>query len=101
MRLSITPFTVFALCSALICGIPASAQQSSPTMNQEPHHQRLTYIRHMRVFELKLAPGESTADYVLDHDGAILALTDATVRLHRGGAAGEPRPVAAGRADLG
>ncbi len=101
MRPFITPFTLSTLCVAVVCGIPASAQQSSPTMNQEPHHQRLTYVRHMRVFELKLAPGESTSDYILDHDGAILALTDATVRLHRGGTAGEPRPVAAGRADLG
>lgn len=70
-------------------------------MNQEPHHQRLTYIRNMRVFQLTLAPGESTADYVLDHDGAIIALTDGTVRVHRAGAGtGEPQAIAQGRADL-
>jgi len=70
-------------------------------MNQEPHHQRLTYIRHMRVFQLTLAPGESTPDYVLDHDGAIVALTDATIRLHRAGAAARgPETVTQGRVDL-
>ena len=76
--------------------------QSAPTMNQEPHHQRLTYIRHMRVFQLTLAPGESTADYVLDHDGAIVALTNATLRLHRAGAGPRgPENVTQGRTDLG
>ena len=70
-------------------------------MNQEPHHQRLTYIRNMRVFELTLAPGESTADYVLDHDGAIIALTDATVRLQRAAPAARPEALRRGRADLG
>ena len=88
-------------CAMLLCGIAASGQ-SAPTMNQEPHHQRLTYIRHMRVFLLTLAPGESTADYVIDHDGAIVALTDATIRLLRAGAPpGEPAVVMQGRVDLG
>jgi len=90
------------VCAALLYGAAASGQgQPAPTMNQEPHHQRLTYIRHMRVFQLTLAPGESTADYLLDHDGAIVALGDATIRLQRGGAAGDPHQVPAGRADLG
>ena len=84
----------------MLCGVAAFGQ-AAPTMNQEPHHQRLTYIRNMRVFELRLAPGESTADYVLDHDGAIIALADATVRVHRAGTApGAPHAVAQGRADL-
>jgi hypothetical protein len=71
-------------------------------MNQESHHQRLTYIRHMRAFLLTLAPGESTADYVLDHDGAIVALMDGTIRLLRAGAAPrEPAAIMQGRVDLG
>jgi hypothetical protein len=100
MKPLIAPLTV---CVSVLCGVAASGQgQAASTMNQEPHHQRLTYIRNMRVFLLTLAPGESTADYLLDHDGAIIALTDATVRLQRAG--GEPRgpqAIPAGRADLG
>jgi hypothetical protein len=98
MKRFIVPLSV---CGAALCGV-TSFGQTAPTMNQESHHQRLTYIRHMRVFQLTLAPGESTAEYVLDHDGAILALTDATVRLQRAGVGtGEPQTVAQGRADLG
>ena len=96
------PFiALLTACAMLLCVIAASGQ-SAPTMNQEPHHQRLTYIRHMRAFLLTLAPGESTADYVLDHDGAIVALSDATIRLLRAGAAPrEPAAVMQGRVDLG
>jgi hypothetical protein len=91
----------FMACATLLCGSAVSGQ-SAPTMNQEPHHQRLTYIRHMRAFLLTLAPGESTADYVLDHDGAIVALTDATIRLLRAGATPrDPAAVMQGRVDLG
>jgi hypothetical protein len=96
------PFiALLTACAMLLCVIAASGQ-SAPRMNQEPHHQRLTYIRHMRAFLLTLAPGESTADYVLDHDGAIVALSDATIRLLRAGAAPrEPAAVMQGRVDLG
>jgi hypothetical protein len=99
MKPFIRPLTV---CGVLLCGAAAFGQgQSAPIMNQEPHHQRLTYIRHMRVFLLTLAPGESTADYTLDHDGAIISLTGATVQLQRGGATRDPNTVAPGRSDLG
>ena len=88
-------------CVVLLSGA-TSVGQSAPIMNQEPHHQRLTYIRHMRVFQLTLAPGESTVDYLLDHDGAIVALAAATVRLQRAGAAPRgPESIPTGRVDLG
>jgi hypothetical protein len=91
-------FTVFV---SLLCAAVVQGQAAPPTMNQEPHHRRLTYIRHMRVFELTLAAGESTADYVLDHDGAVVPLTDGTIRVQRSGV-GAPVPgtVMQGRADL-
>lgn len=54
-------------------------------MNAEPHHRRLTYIRHMRVFEANLSPGESTLDHVYDRDVATLVLGDATTRVRRTG----------------
>jgi len=92
---------LLTICAGMLCGA-TSFGQVAPDVNQEPHHQRLTYIRHMRVFQLTLAPGESTADYVLDHDGTIVALTDGTIRLQRAGAAPRaPESVTAGRADLG
>jgi hypothetical protein len=92
---------LLTVCAGMLCGA-TSFGQTAPAMNQEPHHQRLTYVRHMRVFQLTLAPGESTADYTLDHDGAIAALTGATLRLHRAGAAArEPQIVDPGRVDLG
>src|SRR5215204_6507598 len=98
MKPFIAPVTA---CATLLCGVAAFGQ-SAPPMNQDPHHERLTYIRHMRVFQLTLAPGESTAEYMLDHDGAIVALTDATIRLQRAGAgSGGPATVMQGRADLG
>ena len=87
-------------CVVVLCGVTTFAQ-SAPPMDKEPHHQRLTYIRHMRVFQLSLAAGESTVDYLLDHDGAIVALTGATIRLQRAGAGtGNPQTVPQGRADL-
>jgi hypothetical protein len=62
------------------------AQSGATTMNQESHHTRHTYIRHMRAFEVNLAAGESTSDYLLDHDVAIVALVDGVTRSRRAGA---------------
>jgi hypothetical protein len=76
MRRFIPLFTVSA---AMLCGA-ASFGQSASTMNQEPHHQRLTYIRHMRVFLATLAPGESTTDYTLESDVVFVPLTAGTIR---------------------
>ncbi|MSO83615.1 MAG: hypothetical protein EXQ53_10030 [Acidobacteria bacterium] len=75
---------------ALILGVLASGaaawgQSARVTMNEEPHHQRLTYIRHMRVFEATLSPGEATLDHAHDHDVATLALGDMMSRLRRVG----------------
>jgi quercetin dioxygenase-like cupin family protein len=76
MKSLIAPLTV----GAALLSSAAALGQSPPTMNQEPHHQRLTYIRHMRVFELALAPGESTLDHTFDYDVAVIPLTAGTVR---------------------
>ena len=69
----------------LACGAPLWGQSTDVSMNGEPHHRRLTYIRHMRVFEANLAPGESTLDFRDGHDVATLALGDGTIRLRRAG----------------
>lgn len=74
-----------ALAAALLCGATPAGQSGQVTMNEEPHHQRLTYIRHMRVFEMNLPSGESTLDHTHDHDVATIALSDATIRARRMG----------------
>ena len=80
---------------------PVRGQSGLVTMNEEPHYKRLTYIRHMRVFEANLPPGESTLDHVYDHDAATLVLGDATARVRRAGEDwGAPVMWALGSADL-
>lgn len=82
--------------------VATGAGQSAPTMNQEAHHQRLTYIRNMRVFQLMLAPGESTADYLHDYDAVTIPLANATIRTRRAGEDwGAARQRAQGAADVG
>ena len=71
--------------AALLCGATAVGQSGQVTMNEEPKHQRLTYIRHMRVFEAGIAPGESTLDHTHDHDAATIALSSGTTRSRRTG----------------
>lgn len=75
----------FALGAAVLCGATVIGQSVQITMNEEPHYQRLTYIRHMRVFEVNVPPGESTLDHAHDHDVATLALGDGTTRVRRVG----------------
>jgi hypothetical protein len=85
----------------LACGASVWGQSAQVTMNEEPHHQRLTYVRHMRVFEVNVRPGESTLDYTHDHDVATLALRDATSRLRRVGEDwSAPRMRAQGSAEI-
>jgi hypothetical protein len=72
---------------SVLCGATLIAQSPSApvTMNNEPHHERLTYLRHMRVFEAVVPAGESTADHLHDHDVTSVVLGDATTRSRRTG----------------
>jgi len=72
-----------ALVAALLCGATAAGQSGQVTMNEEPLHQRLTYVRHMRVFEANIPSGESTLDHRHDHDVAAIALSDGMTRARR------------------
>jgi quercetin dioxygenase-like cupin family protein len=63
----------------------AQAPTAPVTMNNESHFERLTYLRHMRVFEARIAPGESTGDYLLDHDVMSIPFSDTTLRSRRVG----------------
>ena len=71
----------FALIACvLLCGVSVRGQSPRDTLNEEPHHERLTYVQHMRVFELTLPPGESTLDHTHHYDVATLALEDGATR---------------------
>ncbi len=78
--------TRFALVfGMLVCATLVWGQSAPVTMNEEPHHERLTYVQHMRVFEVNLPAGEMTRDHVRDHDVVTLALGDATTRSRTAG----------------
>lgn len=78
--------TRFALVfGMLVCATSVWGQSAPVTMNEEPHHERLTYVQHMRVFEVNLPAGEMTRDHVRDHDVVTLALGDATTRSRTAG----------------
>ena len=69
----------------LVCGTSVWGQFASVTMNEEPHHERLIYLRHMRVFEINLPAGEMTRNHIRDHDVATVALGNATTRSRNAG----------------
>lgn len=52
----------------------ASAAQGRVPMSEEPHHKRLFYTAHLRMFDVTVPPGTVTADYSLDHDVVTVTL---------------------------
>jgi len=95
--------TTASVCSvAILCGATLIAQSPSATvtMNNEAHHERLTYLRHMRVFEANVPPGMATADHLHDHDVTSIVLGDASTRSRGvGGEWSTPRTRTAGTAE--
>ncbi len=86
--------------TSVLFGATLLAQSAPVTMNGETHHERLTYLRHMRVFEANVASGESTADHLHDHDIVSVVLGEATTRSRQSGAEWTaPRMRAAGTAE--
>jgi hypothetical protein len=78
--------TAFLFGAAALGGATLFAQSAGPvTMNNESHHERLTYLRHMRVFEANIPAGAATADHRHDHDVTSIVLGDATTRSRRVG----------------
>jgi hypothetical protein len=72
--------------AAALGGATLLAQSGGPvTMNNEAHHERLTYLRHMRVFEANVPAGAATADHLHDHDVTSIVLGAATTRSRRTG----------------
>jgi hypothetical protein len=52
----------------------ASAAQGHVSISEEPHHTRLFYTAHLRMFDVTVPPGTVSADYSLDHDLVTVAL---------------------------
>lgn len=89
------------LIGILACGATLAAQAGQTTMNGASHHERLTYLRHMRVFEVNVPEGATTTEYVRDHDVAEIPLTDAAVRSRpASGPVGAPVARTRGIADM-
>jgi hypothetical protein len=64
---------------ALLCGTVLLAQAPVP-VSDEPHHKRVMYTAHLRMFEILVPPGTTTLDHAHDRDVAVVALGDTTIR---------------------
>ena len=69
----------FVALFALLCGTWLLAQTPVP-VSDEPHHRRLLYVAHLRLFEIVVPPGATTLDHAHDRDVAVVALGDTTIR---------------------
>lgn len=56
--------------------------QGSPA-NAEAHHKRALYTNDIRVFDVLVPPGETTADHVHEFDMATVILADGTLQIRR------------------
>lgn len=74
---------VVVLCAAAVSAL--SAQSAAVPANNEPHHRRLLYTNDVRVFDVTLPPGETTADHVHEYDMATLIVGEGTLRISRNG----------------
>jgi quercetin dioxygenase-like cupin family protein len=64
---------------ALFYGTFLPAQAPVP-VSDEPHHTRVMYASHLRMFEIVVPPGTTTLDHAHDRDVAVVALGDTTIR---------------------
>ena len=87
--------------AALVSGAIVTGQSAPRAMSEEPHHQRIFYTAHMRVFDVTIPPGDLTLDHRLDRDVATIALGDSTTRTQvLGGDWGAPLVRATGSAAI-
>jgi len=69
---------------AMFCGSFAADGDQAPTpsavpVEQEPAHRLVLQNEYVRVFEVRLPPGDATLWHVHRHDGASVRLGDATI----------------------
>ena len=70
---------------ASLCTLGVAAQSAAVSIANEPHHKRLLYTNDLRLWDVTLAPGESTPPFLYDYDAATLVIGGGTVNTHHGG----------------
>jgi quercetin dioxygenase-like cupin family protein len=88
--------TIFFLLLLTALSASAADQDVAVPISQEPHHHLLLENQYTRVYDLTLAPRESTLMFRHDHDYVAVILTPAEVQN-----AVLDKPVTTGRAGLG
>jgi quercetin dioxygenase-like cupin family protein len=83
MRRLITSLCVAVLCAAAVSVL--SAQSAAVPANNEPHHKRLLYTNDVRMFDVTIPPGETTADHLHEYDMATLIIGGGALRISRNG----------------
>ena len=81
------------LISLLIASSSAAAlvaQSAAVSITDEPHHKRLLYTNDLRLWDVTLAPGESTQPFVHEYDVASVVIGDGTLALERNGEPATP-----------
>lgn len=69
-----------ALASGAVLGGQTPAAEAPVPISAEPHHKRVLYTAHLRMFEIAVPPGASTLDHTHDRDVAVAALAPSTIR---------------------
>jgi hypothetical protein len=88
MRVPVLSITVVLASVVLSAQVP---------VNNEPHHRTVYENADFRILDVRVAPGESTADHRHDHDIATVSMNAGTAtRITAGGQAQNrpPRPLA-------
>jgi quercetin dioxygenase-like cupin family protein len=62
-----------------------AAQSAAVSINNEPHHKRLLYTNDLRLWDVVLAPGQSTPPFLHEYDVATIVIGDGTLTVQRNG----------------
>ena len=79
---------IFSLFIASLCAADLVAQSEAVSITSEPHHKRLLYTNDLRLWDVTLAPGESTPPFLHEYDAATVVVRDGTVNIQRSGETG-------------
>ena len=79
---------IFSLFIASFCAAAVVAQSAAVPITNEPHHKRLLYTNDLRLWDVTLAPGESTPPFLREYDAATVLVSDGTVNMQRSGETG-------------
>jgi quercetin dioxygenase-like cupin family protein len=85
------------VCIAILCtfgrGLPVStvaqlaaqAQSDAASITSEPHHKRLLYTNDLRLWDVTLPPGQSTAPFRHEYDVATVIIGEGALTIQRNG----------------